>query len=162
MIAAKKSSSISPVWDFGGFRKENSILCKQEIICGKCGKRIVYRNTPSNFAQHLQSDHTLEWEQALKKKQDGSKQPKVSEWAVVDGSSSKPYSDKHVKQKQFRNKLSDWIIKNIRPISIVHDKEFKDLISIADPKLKVPSNDSIMRDISKKYEVWHKHESVSI
>ena len=151
----KKCSSISPVWDFGGFRKENNILCKQEIICGKCGKRIAYRNTPSNFAQHLQSDHILEWEQALKKKEDGSKpkQPKVSDWAVVGGSSLKPYSDKHVKQKQFRNKLSDWIIKNIRPISIVHDKEFKDLITIADPKLKVPSNDSIMRDITKKYEV---------
>ena len=149
----KKCSNVSPVWDFGGFRKENNILCKKEIVCGKCGKRITYRNTPSNFAQHLQSDHVLEWEQALKKKQDSSKQPKVSEWAVVGGSSSKPYSDKHVKQKQFRNKLSDWIIKNLRPISIVHDKEFKDLISIADPKLKVPSNDSIMRDITKKYAV---------
>ena len=91
----------------------------------------------------------------MKKKEDGSKpkQPKVSDWAVVGGSSLKPYSDKHVKQKQFRNKLSDWIIKNIRPISIVHDKEFKDLITTADPKSKVPSNDSIMRDITKNYEV---------
>ena len=34
----KKCSNVSPVWDLGGFRKENNILCKNESVFGKCGK----------------------------------------------------------------------------------------------------------------------------
>ena len=65
-----------------------------------------------------------------------------------------------MKQKKFRNQLSQWGIKNLRRISIVKDQEFVDLISTADdPKLKVLSNTTLVRDITKKYN--HKKNSFS-
>ena len=150
----KRCSNVSQVWNFGGFRKKDNALDKSEIICGLCGKRIIYRNTPSNFSQHLQSEHVLEWE-AHSKKSTSKEQPKISDWAST-GASTKPYNKNNMKQKKFRNQLSQWVIKNLRPISIVKDQEFVDLISIADPKLKVPSNTTLGRDITKKYNLKKK------
>ena len=58
----RKNSKPSKVWTFGGFIKdENGQLIKEETVCGLCGFKQKYRNTPSHLLQHLQASHSSHW-----------------------------------------------------------------------------------------------------
>ena len=140
-----KDNVTSNAWKLGGFKKVNGILQKQETICGVCGKKIKYRNTPTNLQQHLENQHSIQWGELQVKK--SSQQPKISDFS--SSSASKHYSDSHPKQKGFVSKLVDWVVKNLRPVSIVEDEKFRDLIAFIDPRLKVPSRKTIMRKINR-------------
>ena len=55
----RKNSKPSKVWNFGGFfRDDYGQLMRNETVCGLCGLKIKYRQSPSNFLQHLQVAHT--------------------------------------------------------------------------------------------------------
>ena len=54
-----KAKSIA--WKFGGFFKEQGRLDLQQTVCGLCGKKQRYRQTPTNLMQHVQANHALEY-----------------------------------------------------------------------------------------------------
>ena len=49
---SRKISKPSKAWNFGGFLKNSmGLLVLDSTICGLCGKKQTYRNTPTNFTQ---------------------------------------------------------------------------------------------------------------
>ena len=63
------------------------------------------------------------------------------------------YKNDHGKQKMFRTLACKWIVKNTRPLSIVEDEAFRDMIELADPKLSVPCSSTVTREIKKMYNL---------
>ena len=157
-----KANALSKVWKLGGLRKVNGILQKDFTQCGVCGKNIKYRGSPTNLQQHLEKLHSIEWGELEMKKH--AEQPKISVYSSV--SKPKHYPDSHPKQKGFVAKLVSWVVRNLRPVSIVEDDKFQDLIAFIDPQLKVPARNTIMNKINllrtkKQGEVMGKLKSVT-
>ena len=123
-------------------------------VCALCGKQIGYRGSPGNFQTHLKLVHKQEYEIEIGENSN-SNQLKMTDFSTSASSSSK-YKATHPKQTNFRSELAKWIVKDIRPISIVEDVGFKKLITIADPKLSVPVANTVAADIDKLYDVKKK------
>ena len=61
--------------------------------------------------------------------------------------------------KAIKDNVIKWIARDIRPIKIVDDEGFRNIISNIDPKLTVPSRQSVVREI-KKLHAEKKRETV--
>ena len=145
----RKISKPSKVWKFGGLRNLNGKLDKSVAVCALCGKESVYRGSPGNFQTHLKLVHKQEYEIEENPR---SSQLKMTDFSTSTSSCSK-YKAAHPKQTNFRSELAKWIVKDLRPLSIVEDVGFKKLITIADPKLSIPVRNTIAADIDKLYDV---------
>ena len=117
---ARKSSKSSKAWEFGGFLKDKTgQLITDQTICGLCGKVQKYRNTPTNLQQHVQAEHADEW--------NGEQKTSLKETKLEDFFLTKPkklikkYRQDNPKQKKFNNTITEWNIKNKRPLKIVED-----------------------------------------
>ena len=141
----------SRAWMFGGFVKDSSgQLLTKETICGICGKRQKYRNSPTNLDQHVQSNHTFQYDTVgVGKGKESPQGGKINDY-FKSGSSGK-YKPNHPKQKAVRSKLSEWVVKSNRAISEVEDSKLVEAFAIADPKIKLPSRHTVKRDINQLY-----------
>ena len=149
----RKISKPSKVWKFGGLKKVDGKLDTSVAVCALCGKVSGYRGSPGNFQTHLKLVHKQEYEN---EENPGSSQLKITDFSSSTTSSCLKYKAVHPKQTNFRSELAKWIVKNIRPISIVEDDGFKRLIAIADPRLSIPVANTIAADIDKLYDVKKK------
>ena len=77
---AKNVNKPSKAWKFGGFEKnvENGNLILENIVCGLCGKKIKYRQTPTNFTEHLQTHHKAVYFQSECEETEGTPDIQVS------------------------------------------------------------------------------------
>ena len=141
----------SRVWLFGGFVKDSAgKLVTEETICGICGKRQKYRNTPTNLHQHLQSNHSFQYDTAIVENVDESKKDGTID-EYFKKVSLRSYAPNHPKQKALLSTLSEWIVKSNRALAEVEDEKLVEAFAIADPKLNVPSRKAVRREIVKLY-----------
>ena len=141
----------SQVWKHGGWLKdENGEIDKSKIICSHCGKKISYNSSPSTFETHLTAKHFTEYNGSLEA--ENNKQAKIGDFFTA-GSNVTKYPAKHPKQKAFRAALVRFVIRDKRPLSTPSGKGFIDLMMTVDPRLTVPSRDTIRRDINKLYTI---------
>ena len=121
----------SPAWQFGGIEKdENGKLILENVICGECRLKLKYKTSPSTFHQAKIKDF---FEPAVKK-------------------TGIKYPEKHPTQRKFQEHLTRWIVRKKCPFVLVEDEEFRTMIDCINPKLKVPSNNTVKNDTLKKYD----------
>ena len=150
---SKKLKNPSIVWKFGGFLKVDGKLKMDQVTCGICGKKSSYSNSPGNFRRHLEVHHKEEFENAeISIAEKAKSQAKITEHFKSSINSVKKYKSDQPKQKQCRNLLIQWIVKSIRPFSIVEDAKFRELISLLDPQITVPSRFTITLDVVKLFK----------
>ena len=139
----------SKAWLFGGFVKDFAgNLVTTETICGICGKKQKYRNTPTNLDQHLQASHSFQYDTAnVKNVNESTKEGKINEYFKSD--LSRKYNSSHPKQKALLSTLSEWVVKSNRALAEVEDEKLVEAFTIADPKLNMPSRHSVKREILK-------------
>ena len=136
-------------WIHGGFLRDRSgQLITSHFICGHCGHRGKYHKTPQNLKTHLASCKVFS--KVDPKKKNKNPTPAVSEF--FPSVKIVKYSETNIKQQRFRSKTVDWVVKNMRPLNILHDKELIEAIEIADPKLNLISRNTATADINKKYQ----------
>ena len=136
-------------WIHGGFLRDTSgQLITSHFICGHYGHRGKYHKTPQNLKTHLATCKV--YSKVDQKKKNKNPTPAVSEFF----SSVKivKYSETNTKQQRFRSKTVDWVVNNMRPLNILHDKDLIEAIEIADPKLNLISRNTATADINKKYQ----------
>ena len=131
------------------------------MFCGLCPKKYKYNKSPSYFKGHLLLEHKRIYEKELGLNDaEKSKQNKLTDYKFKSSSIQK-YKTSHIVQKNFRNNIIKWIAKDVRPIKIVDDDGFREMISHIDPKLTVPSRQSVVRDI-KELQLAKKRETKEI
>ena len=55
------------------------------------------------------------------------------------------------KRQEIDNAVEDLIIKGLRPLSLVEDESFINLIKVCEPRYKVPSRATIVNRLRKRY-----------
>ena len=146
---ARKNSEPSRAWSFGGFIKDKrGQLLKEETICGLCGIRMKYQNSPSNLLQHLRSTHVKDF-----LSEPSTDHPKINSFfPAKTGPGVLKYKKDHPKQKLITTKLTEWVVSNNRPMLIVEDKKLKEAFEISDPKLQMPTRKLISKGINEEFK----------
>ena len=147
---ARKAVKPSRAWQFGGFKKNSAgFLLTDKTICGICGKEQRYFSTASSLQNHLMAEHTGLWA--------GDEENNVKETTQIgDYFKSKTkvikYPSNHPKQKKLVQTLTEWVVKNKRPLRIVEDPKLVESFEVADERLKVPSRKKMKIEIEKMYK----------
>ena len=150
----KTTKQQSKAWRYGGFRKkESGELDISKAVCGLCGEEFKYASSPFPLAQHLKRHHE---DQVDLGKQEAPairlRQASVKDFIEKKLDKVKKYPNHNAKQKKFRKQLLHLIVRSKRPISIVEDQELVESYAIADPRLSVPSKQTMTRDIKKVFK----------
>jgi hypothetical protein len=148
----RRINNPSRAWQHGGFRKDRTGQLETKFtICGMCGKEQIYRSTPSNLAQHLTNEHSAQF--AKDEEETTVKSTKVNDYfAPLQKKSVIKYKRDHPKQKLFQNKLVEWVVTNGRPLKIIEDEKLIEAFEIADEKLKIPSRQTMKREVEQLYK----------
>ena len=142
----------SKAWLFGGFVKDSAgKVVTEETICGICGKRQKYRNTPTNLQQHLQTSHSFQYDTAKNVENDNESKKEGTIDEYFKKVSVRNYATSYPKQKALVSTLSEWIVKSNRALAEVEDEKLVEAFAIADPKLKMPSRKVVRNEIVKLY-----------
>ena len=142
----------SRAWNFGGFfRDKTGQLILDNTICGFCGKSQKYRNTPTNLTQHLQNEHRLLYEIPSSSKTATETTTHPIKSFFTPKRKLPNYDVEHPKQKAVRDKLVEWIVKDNRPLSIVEDLKLRQVIELADERIKMPSRNTMKTHIKKLF-----------
>ena len=142
-VDEQESQSHLAVWRI--WEEWNGILILENVICWECKLKLNYKTSPSSFLQHLSNKHLV----LNQTKEPGAKikdffQPAVKKTGIK-------YPEKHPTQRKFWENLTRWIVRKKHPFVLVEDAELRTMIDWIDPKLKVPSNNTVKNDILKKY-----------
>ena len=140
----------SQSWSYGGLKKDSKgCLITDTMYCALCPKSFKYNQSPSPLTDHLKyhhSDKMLELENSQKQSQS-----KLTDFRFMKTDVQENYKASHPKQKKFRDDLGEWIIRDKRPYSIVKDSGFRNIVKNLDPRIKVPCDTTIAKDIAAKY-----------
>ena len=138
----------SETWKHGGFKKDQKgILQKDVVYCAHCNFSTKYCNSPTNLQRHIEREHG----DVLKELSDEPKlfQSKVTDFPTTSLAIVKKYPQDSQKQVNFKNLIITWVIKSLRPFIIVKDENLVKAFNLADPKLTIPSTDTIKSQVSK-------------
>jgi len=121
----------SSVWDHAkkiGGGKAQCNLCSKVILCSG--------GSTSGLKRHLQSVHS-----AATTASANATQPSLASFGISAGSASRPCTES--RQEKITQLLSQVIIVNMLPLSLVDNAEFIELMACMEPNYKVPCRQTI-------------------
>ena len=144
----KKRRNTSRIWDYFGFYEDDEKkILKNEAICKICKVGLKYTGSTSNLLYHVSSCHP-EKKFTGEGEHEPSKQTTLFAYQV-----KKPYSFESAQAQKLHLKVTEFIVEQLLPMSIVEKPAFKELVEALDPQYKVLSRASLMRTfIPKMYE----------
>ena len=129
----------SGVWVHFGFpgNAAGTIVSKQHAVCHICNQDMSYKNNTTNLFSHLECHHREEYAKLRKTgpTTTETQQPSIAEsfaHAVPLGASS-------TRHKQLVDAVGMFIIRDLRPLSVVEGEGFCRLMTVAEPRFKLPS-----------------------
>ena len=148
-VIVKPDNFRSTVWRFFGFWSVGGkVVDKSKAVCKLCDAELAYHSTTTNLRMHLIVVHPTEWNKVGEDEADGPlpKQPKLT--AFYSLTTSLPAA----KQEAITKKLTEFICKDMRPISIVDGIGFQKFIHEINPRYQVPSRGTVNNRIVKLYD----------
>ena len=149
----KKRRNTSKIWDYFGFYQddEKNIL-KDEAICKICKVGLKYTGSTSNLLYHVSSCHP-------EKKVSGDDQPGTGKQTNLFAYQvKKPYSFESAQAQKLHMKVTEFIVDQLLPMSIVEKPSFRELAEALDPQYKMLSRASVMRTfIPKRWKMSSTH-----
>ena len=123
---------------------------KQSAECTFCGKVLKYHHLASSLSYHYKRKHpftSTSSSQAGLCGDSGSNAYQPSMWSFVRRKTTA--DDEH----NITKALCLWIAQDLRPVSIVEDKGFSDVLKVAtgNTEFKVPGRSTIMEKIKNLY-----------
>ncbi len=115
-------------------------------VCLHCDAHIAYQQNPSNFAKHLKSVHRMR-DVEIARKQRARQENRIDNYFP-----KKSELDAQSKQKRLRTIIARWVTRRGRPLSIADDEEFREIVAMLDPNLKVPTYKTVKTHIKSLYE----------
>uniref|UniRef100_A0A673GRL3 BED-type domain-containing protein n=1 Tax=Sinocyclocheilus rhinocerous TaxID=307959 RepID=A0A673GRL3_9TELE len=134
----------SAVWHFFGFWSVNGeIIDKTNIICKLCKKPLLFHSTTSNMRTHMQSCHPEQFSQECHDEGPALKQFRVTSFYTTNTTNPLPAA----KQEEITQKRTEFICKDMRPISIVDGDGFQNFVQALKPRYNLPSRDSTAKSV---------------
>ena len=149
--------SSSKVWKYFGFEQNTNELGvksvdKSKAVCRLCRKKFTYTRGTTNLNNHIRSQHSTEYaseHRDTKSSEPAIKQPKQSSIEESFGHKT-PLSA--AKKEEIDRAVENLIIKGLRPLSLVEDEGFIDLLKVCEPRYKPPSRATLVNRLKKRYE----------
>ncbi|KAM3842884.1 E3 SUMO-protein ligase ZBED1-like [Diretmus argenteus] len=142
-FVAKKGKSKSVVWKWYGFAVSDE---KQTTPhCKVCLKAVSSKDSSTtNLFQHLEKNHTPEWEQCVAlraQEKEPAKTPPATKQLTLAASFAHgvPYSKADAKWKRITDAVAFHIAKDMVPIYTVEKAGFKHMLNVIDPRYQLPS-----------------------
>ncbi|XP_073730758.1 E3 SUMO-protein ligase ZBED1-like [Misgurnus anguillicaudatus] len=138
----------SAVWRFFGFWSvKGEIIDKTNVICKLCKKPLLYHSTTTNLRTHMQSCHPEEFSRECNEEGPALKQSRVTTFYTAN---TTPLPS--AKQEEITQKLTEFICKDMRPISIVDGEGFQNFVRALNPRYNFPSRVTVSNRIAKLYD----------
>ena len=115
---------------------------------------------------HLTSHHKKKYDKAVAAKEKNnpsstSSQSSIKGYAVNKTSSVVKWKTSSQNYKTATRLIAKWVCTNSRPLSIVEDEGFRELINFLAPEYEVPTHTTISANISSYYEEEKKNYVMS-
>ncbi|CAB5386756.1 unnamed protein product [Rhizophagus irregularis] len=118
-------------------------VCKVEVVVGKeCGKTYKIGTSTSNCSDHLANIHGITQEQ---------EEANVNQNQNIKDVFSKVTYHQESRQLELCQHLTDWVICDSQPLTVLESPAFKQLIFQLDPKFQIPNPKYIKLLIHKAY-----------
>ena len=149
----------SVIWKFFKFVGKANAPDKTKTVCSLCldsndvkkkGKMIPYNNGTTNMKAHLERYHKTELREAEEKMMEESSsksgvaraQPLITDFSQTSATAKK-WNKAGNKWKTATKLISEWVVSDSRPLTIVEDPGFKKVIEFLCPEFDVPSRKTI-------------------
>ena len=147
----------SKVWSHFSLKrkKETKEIAENVAVCDRCHTLVKYSGGTTNLTTHLERHHKILKTSASQSSGAVSgtssfvktEQPKVYELF----NKSAAYKSDSARAKLVTLKIGRFIVKNLRPFSVVSNQGFCDLVHTLDPKYVIPSrtyfSDTVIPDM---------------
>ena len=181
-----KQKPTSQCWNYFKFKGTKSkgadlkfaicLLClESKDERNKKDPAVAYSSSTTNLNQHLLRHHGKKLEEdKIKLQQASSNKQKASnlitDYAIKSSSQVKKWTVGSVKWKQATEKLAKWLVAESRPLQLVEDEGFRNLMEYLCPEYQVPAASTITNYIDRLYneekekliKVLHNIENVAI
>ncbi|KAE9523138.1 hypothetical protein AGLY_016452 [Aphis glycines] len=128
------SGARSDIWQHFGFKvnEKGIILNKNQVFCKKCKCAVGYSGNTTNLKSHFQ--------------QCTSTKPSTSNTLIpYFKQTPSKLSNKTKRAKELTKSLVKFVIKDLRPLSIIEGEGFLEFMEIAVPEYSVPSKQTVTR-----------------
>ena len=151
----KKSNASSWVWSYFSFKKttftnESFIVDYKTVYCriGDCKWKNNFASQTTNMINHVKKSHEEEYAKHTEKKEKVTSQ-KISTFLE----SQQPYPAHSSKAQLITDKITNLLIEELLPFSVVNSTAFREVLQSADPRYNVPDRNSFAtKYIPKLYE----------
>jgi len=145
------SGGRSHVWNQFGFKADDNgiILNKKQVHCRVCNSVIAYSGNTTNLKSHLQTCTSIK----------SSLSSGIQTYFQVCTSKLSVKSDR---SKELTKGLMTFVIKDLKPISIVDGEGFREFMRIAVPEYIVPCRMTITRQIDQMAKVERENLKVAL
>ena len=126
-------------------KNKHGTINKTKVICTLCGKALLFHRSNTSLKYHLNAKHALVGEG----RSSGMRQTTLTE-------QSRPLTKSTC--DKLTSTVAKWIAKSCRPINIVEDEGFTEVLRVAmgDPSIKPTQRRSTMTKIHELYEAEKK------
>ena len=120
----------------------------KHVRCKICQRDIAYSGNTTNLKQHLINWHPEQCSSSSRGSA-GAKQPTLEEFAVRP----KPkMSSSSLKVMDIKRAIATFVVKDVRPVSIVEGEGFQHLMQVVEPTFVVPFRKTVMKEIRDMHE----------
>ena len=142
----------SEVWKYFGFRKKAGDLQTDKTICRICRAEYKTQSSTTSLINHLNSQHK-EVNIGRRSRSDSLlNQPTLVESLQKTSS----YSQTSAKAKYLDELVLKYIVKDLKPVSTVDSKHFRNLVNGLDPKYDMPGHTYFGNKLAKIYDITSK------
>ena len=150
---------ISPVWIHFGYKKDSAgVLIKgTRAYCKLCCQTVAHGGGTTNLKNHLRLNHPSEYTNLFPGDENvDEKQHKIEDFARPTATVARLSASSH-RAKLLTEAITDFIVKDMRPISTVDGEGFVNLMGIAEPHYNVPCRKTIMSFIDQRFLLTKTH-----
>ena len=137
IITPKSRTAI--VWKYFGFPRQprDDIDKGKKAWCKICKKAVAHAGGTRNLKNHLMIWHRAEYDELFSNSgQQNQSQPTLRNFTKPTTTKSLPSTS--ARAKELTLALTEFIAKDLRPISVVDDTGFLNLMKVAEPRYVIP------------------------
>lgn len=147
----RNKTAKSHVWAQFGFVKKNDEVDRKSVACRLCLSVLKYSGNTTNLSDHLKRKHPTfglpdsksksqqqitQSPHSIGKETGVTSSQSASYFSIFGGSKISPSSQRG---KAITAAMAQFIVKDLRPYSVVQNSGFKNLIQVLEPKYTIPS-----------------------
>ena len=110
-----------------------------QAVCKACKKKINYTSNTTNLRYHTSKHHPDEFEKDEPSTRGGSLVSGGSSQLTLEEAVKVKFPTTSTKSKKITQALLGFICKDLRPLSVVENAGFRELLNECEPRYQIPS-----------------------